>query len=52
MKTVKNKTFDAVNYMRQQRELLSKKLSEMTPDEIIEYFKKIKDQSTIKPCLN
>lgn len=43
------KTFDAVKYMRQQRDSLSKKLSKMTKEEILEYFKKRKNMNTVKP---
>ncbi len=43
------KTFDAVNFMRQQRDKLSVKLSKMTKEEILEYFKKRKTETTIKP---
>lgn len=49
MKTTK-KTFDAVKFMRQQRDKLSQKLSKMTKEEILEYFKKRQTQLTIKPC--
>jgi hypothetical protein len=49
MKTTE-KTFDAVKFMRQQRDKLSEKLSKMTKEEILEYFKKRKAQTTIKPC--
>jgi hypothetical protein len=49
MKTAE-KTFDAVKFMRQQRDKLSEKLSKMTKEEILEYFKKRKTQTTIKPC--
>lgn len=49
MKTTK-KTFDAVKFMRQQRDELSEKLSKMTKEEILEYFKKRKTKTTIKPC--
>jgi len=49
MKTTE-KTFDAVRFMRQQRDKLSEKLSKMTKEEIIDYFKKRKTQTTIKPC--
>jgi c-di-AMP phosphodiesterase-like protein len=49
MKTTE-KTFDAVEFMRQQRDKLSAKLSKMTKKEILEYFKKRKAQTTIKPC--
>lgn len=48
MKTTKRK-FDAVKFMRQQREKLSKRLSKMTKEEILEYFKKHKKEA-IKPC--
>jgi hypothetical protein len=43
------KTFDAVKFMRQERDKLSEKLSKMTKVEIIEYFNKRKSQTTIKP---
>jgi len=35
--------------MRQQRDNLSEKLSKMTKAEIIEYFKKQKSETAIKP---
>lgn len=49
MKTTE-KTFDAVKYMRQQRDELSKKLSKMTKEEILEYFRKRNSETSIKPC--
>ena len=49
MKTTE-KQFNAVKFMRQQRDKLSKKLSKMTKTEIINYFKKTKTETTIKPC--
>jgi len=49
MKTIE-KTFDAVGFMRQQRDILSEKLAKMTKEEMLEYFKKRQTQSTIKPC--
>jgi hypothetical protein len=49
MKTTE-KTFDAVKFMRQQRDKLSEKLSKMSKEEILEYFKKRKAQTTVKPC--
>ena len=48
MKTTE-KTFDAVKFMRQQRDKLSEKLSKMTKEEILEYFKARKTQTIIKP---
>ena len=50
MKTTIEKTFDAVKFMREQREKLSEKLSGMTKEEIIEYFKKRRLENSIKPC--
>jgi hypothetical protein len=48
MKTIE-KTFDAVQFMRQQRDNLSKRLSQMTKEEMLEYFKKCKTKATVKP---
>jgi len=48
MKTTEKK-FDAVNFMREQRDNLSKKLSKMTKEEILAYFKRRKTELTIKP---
>lgn len=48
MKTTE-KTFDAVKFMRQQRDILSEKLSKMTREEILEYFNNRKVRSTVKP---
>jgi len=49
MKTTE-KSFDAVKFMREQRDKLSEELSKMTKEEILEYFKKRKTRVTIKPC--
>ncbi|MCX8481219.1 MAG: hypothetical protein ORN58_04790 [Sediminibacterium sp.] len=49
MKT-NEKQFDAVKYMRQQREKLSDKLSKMSKSEIVEYFRNRKIVSQVKPC--
>ena len=48
MKTTEKK-FDAVKYMRQQRDILSDKLSRMTTAEILEYFKNKKSLMKTKP---
>ena len=48
MKTTE-KTFDAVKFMRDQRDDLSKKLANMSKDEILAYFKKSEAKATIKP---
>ncbi len=49
MKTTIEKKFDAVKYMREQRQRLSEKLSKMAKEEIIEYFKQKKQDNTVKP---
>jgi hypothetical protein len=48
MKTI-NKQFDAVKFMRQQRDKLSEKILKMTKEEVIAYFKQVKKQATTKP---
>jgi hypothetical protein len=40
MKRIIKKDFDAVKYMRQERDRISKEISEMTHEQIIEYFSK------------
>ena len=50
MKKKNKKTFDAVKFMREQRDKLSEKLSKMTNEEIVEYFKRRKFENSIKPC--
>jgi hypothetical protein len=48
--TTKNKEkFDAVLFMRQQRNRLSEMLSKMTKAEIVEYFRIKAAKTTIKP---
>jgi hypothetical protein len=49
MKTTAKKTFDAVKFMREQRDKLSEKLYKMTKEEIVEYFRKKKLESPTKP---
>ena len=48
MKT--EKQFDAFEFMRQQRDSLSEKLSKMTKSEIVDYFKNRQLETKIKPC--
>lgn len=38
MKKIIKKDFDAVKYMRQERDRISREISEMTHEQIIEYF--------------
>ena len=49
MKATTEKTFDVVRFMRDQRDKLSEKLSKMTKEEIVEYFKRRKLENLIKP---
>ena len=49
METTTKKTFDAVKFMREQRDKLSEKLSKMTKEEIVEYFRKKKLENLTKP---
>ena len=52
MKTIDKaieKQFDAVKFMREQRDKLSRKLSKMTKEEVIEYFTKRKTETSTKP---
>tara|TARA_R110002072_G_scaffold239952_1_gene397908 strand:- start:177 stop:332 length:156 start_codon:yes stop_codon:yes gene_type:complete len=50
MKTKTKKEFDAVGFMREQRNSLSEKLSKMTKEEILEYFHKKRLENGVKPC--
>lgn len=49
MKTTTKKTFDAVKFMREQRDKLSENLSKMTKAEIVEYFKLRELENSTKP---
>lgn len=49
-KTKTKKEFDAVQFMREQRQLLSDKLANMTKAEIVAYFGKKRMEKGIKPC--
>lgn len=49
MKTKIEKDFDAVQFMRDQRQKLSEKLSGMTKEEVVEYFKRRRLESNVKP---
>ncbi|WP_157207403.1 hypothetical protein [Mariniflexile maritimum] len=43
------KTFDAVKYMREQRDRISKDVMNLSPEEIVRYFEKKKSKAQIKP---
>lgn len=42
-------SFDAVKFMRKQRDILSQKLLKMTREEIIQYFEKRRHENSVKP---
>ncbi len=50
MEAMIKRTFGSVEFMREQRKRLSEKLSKMTKEEIIEYFRKKKIENSVKPC--
>ncbi len=47
MKKIIKKDFDAVKYMRQERDRISKEISEMTHEQILEYFAKRRSKERI-----
>ena len=50
MKTIKKqKDFDAVKFMREVREKISKEIYDLTPEELKDYFSKKKLRERIKP---
>jgi len=49
LKTTTDKKFDAVKYMREQRQQLSEKLIGMTKEEVFECFRKKRLENTVKP---
>ena len=49
METKRKNGFDAIKFSRDQKEKLSTELSKMTKEQIIDYFKKVRLESKIKP---
>lgn len=47
-KTTK-KSFDAVKYMREQRDRISKELMNLSPEEVVKYFDKKSVKTGAKP---
>jgi hypothetical protein len=47
MKTTNKKEFDAVKYMRQERDRISKEISKMTHEQIKDYFGKRRGKERI-----
>lgn len=48
MKTIE-KTFDAVQFMRQQRDRLSKELTNKSKQQILDYFKNKRKSNSVMP---
>jgi hypothetical protein len=49
MKTTVDKKFDAVKFMRRQRDKLSEKLCRMSKEEIVDYFRKKNTKTAVRP---
>jgi hypothetical protein len=47
MKTTNKKEFDAVKYMRQERDRISKEIADMSHEQIKEYFSKRRTKERI-----
>ena len=47
MKKIIKKDFDAVKFMRQERDRISKEISEMTHEQIMEYFAKLRSKERV-----
>ena len=43
------KTFDAVKFMREQRDRISKEIMDLSPEEIVKYFEDKRGASRTKP---
>ena len=50
-KEKKEKTFDAVGFMREVRDKLSADLENMTPEQILEYFRKLRTGERVLPSV-
>ncbi|MGB3606948.1 hypothetical protein [Psychroserpens sp.] len=43
------KTFDAVKFMREQRDRISKEIINLSPEEIVKYFERKDGKASVKP---
>lgn len=43
------KTFDAVKFMREQRDRISKDIMNLSPEEIVKYFEQNQNKKRIRP---
>ncbi len=46
------KTFDAVKFMREQRDRISKEIMNLSPEEIVKYFEQKDRKANLKPLNN
>ena len=49
-KIKKEKEFHAVEYMRRMRDKISEDIADLSVEQILEYFKKIRPKDRIIPC--
>ena len=49
MKIKTKKEFDVISFMREQRDALSQKLSKMSKEEIVDYFRNKRVANGVKP---
>ncbi len=50
-KNKKTKNFDAVGFMREVRDKLSAELANLTTEQILEYFRKLRTEERILPSM-
>jgi hypothetical protein len=43
------KTFDAVKFMREQRDRISKEIMNLSPEEIVKYFERKDGKESVRP---
>lgn len=43
------KKFDAVKFMREQRDKISKSIADLSPEQIINHFEEVKSSTNIRP---
>jgi len=46
---INKKTFDAVKFMREQRDRISKEIMDLSPEEIVKYFEQKDKKANLKP---
>lgn len=46
---VSEQKFDAVKYMREQRDKISNSLADLSPEQILKHFEEVKNSTNIRP---